>query len=178
MGAAIGKRVAIAVAAALVACAVGGCEQGSRADASQQAAVASNMVERGRYLAAIMDCAGCHNQGSFSPQPEQGLLQGGTVGFEVPQLGVFWPPNLTSHPTAGLGQWSEADIIRAVRTGVRPDGRQLAPAMPYMAYRHLSDEDARALAAYLKSLPPSDRKVPGPAQPQDAPGPYLTVKAP
>jgi mono/diheme cytochrome c family protein len=125
-----------------------------------------------------MDCAGCHNMGSFSPKPEAGHLQGGTVGFEVPGLGVFWPPNLTPHPNAGLGRWSEPESVAALKRGKRPDGRQLAPAMPWPAYAALTDGDARAIAAYLKSLPPSDRRVPNPTQPITASAPYLTVKAP
>ena len=139
---------------------------------------AASRIERGRYLVAIMDCAGCHNQGAFSPEPARGYLAGGTIGFEVPNMGVFYPPNLTPHPQAGLGAWSEADIVRALRTGERPDGRVLAPAMPWPAYSKLNDADVGAVAAYLKSLPPSPRKVPPPATPASAPAPYLTVRAP
>jgi mono/diheme cytochrome c family protein len=135
-------------------------------------------VGRGKYLAAIMDCAGCHNVGSFSPKPDEGYLQGGTIGFEVPGMGVFYPPNLTPHPDAGIGKWSEDDIVKAVRTGQRPDGRILAPAMPWHAYSHLTDEDAKALAAYLKTLRPSPHMVPGPSSKENAPQPYLTVAPP
>jgi cytochrome c553 len=53
-----------------------------------------------------------------------------------------------------LGNWSEDDIIKAVRTGERPDGRKLAPAMPWMHYAALTDEDARALAGFLRTLKP------------------------
>lgn len=148
----------------------------SAADGDEKAP--ANMIERGKHLVAIMDCAGCHNIGSFSPQPDRGFLEGGTIGFEVPGLGIFYPPNLTPHREAGLGAWSEGQIVAALRTGVRPDGRVLAPAMPWRAYANLGDEDARAVAAYLKSLPPSARKVPGPASAETAPAPYLTVKLP
>ncbi len=139
---------------------------------------APDTVERGRYLVSIMDCAGCHNTGAFSPAPEQGYLQGGTIGFEVPGQGVVYPPNLTPHPDAGLGRWSSAQIIAALRTGVRPDGRILATAMPWQGYAKVTDADAQAIVAYLKSLPPSDHRVPGPSAPEAAPAPYLTVKAP
>lgn len=177
------------IAILMAACAAAGCGQGGAggADAnaaeagaapSAQQAAAADAVARGRYLVAIMDCAGCHNKGSFSPKPEEGYLEGGAVGFEVPGLGVFWPPNLTPHPQAGLGAWSEADIVRALKTGTRPDGRQLSPAMPWPAYSKLSDADVRAVAAYLKSLPPSPNQVPAPAQPAQAKAPYMTVKAP
>jgi hypothetical protein len=105
-------------------------------------------------------------------------LGGGDVGFELPGLGIFYPPNLTSHET-GAGSWSEEEIIAAVTKGVRPDGRQLAPIMPYHAYSALTDEDARALARYLKSTAPVDNDVPGPVGAgEKAPLSYLTIKMP
>ena len=158
--------------------AAAGChsEQRDQASAAGKSGGESR-VERGRYLASIMDCAGCHNVGSFSPKPDEGYLQGGTIGFEVPGMGVFYPPNLTPHPQSGIGKFSEQDIVTAVRTGRLPDGRILAPAMPWHAYSHLTDDDAAALAAYLKSLPASPHVVPGPASKETAPQPYLTVTA-
>lgn len=149
--------------------AIGGCNGLATDKAPSQAEI----VERGRYLVRIMDCSGCH-----SPRPGEGSLSGGGLGFNVSGLGVFWPPNLTPHPTAGLGRWSEKDIVTALRTGKRPDGRELAPAMPWPAYAGLTDDDARAVAAFLKSLPASDNKVPAPTQAEQATAPYFTVKVP
>jgi mono/diheme cytochrome c family protein len=107
------------------------------------------------------------------------LSRGSEVGFQIPGLGIFYPPNLTSDRETGLGNWSEAEIVAAVRTGVRPDGRELAPAMPWRAYAALNDADAQALASYLKSLKPIANKVPDPVGPgQTPPGPYLTVVVP
>lgn len=159
---------------------VAGC---ARPDAEKQgnspaAADSADPVERGRYLVTIMDCSGCHNTGAFGPKPAEGYLAGGEVGFELPGMGVFYPPNLTPHPENGIGTWSEADIVKAIRTGARPDGRILAPVMPYNNYGKLTDADAAAIAAYLKSLPPSPHKSPAPAQPATAKNPYLTVKMP
>src|SRR4051794_17498853 len=135
---------------------------------------------RGEYLATIMDCGGCHTGGALAGQPDPGLhLAGSGIGFGIPGLGVFYPPNLTPDRETGLGTWSEAEIIRAIRTGVRPDGRVLAPVMPWHNYAALSDEDARALAGHLRSLRPVRNPTPPPAGPGEAPpAPYLTVVAP
>jgi mono/diheme cytochrome c family protein len=141
---------------------------------------AQDGLKRGEYFATIMDCTGCHTPGTFLGKPDmQRYLGGSEVGFQIPSLGVFWPPNLTPDPETGLGTWSESDIIKAVRTGVRPDGRQLVPVMPYHNYGKLTDGDAQALAGYLKSLKPVKNKVPGPTgATEKPPGPYLTVVMP
>ncbi len=98
-------------------------------------ALAQTQTQRGEYLATIMDCTGCHTPGTFLGKPDmQRYLGGSEVGFQIPGLGIFYPPNLTPDPETGLGKWSEADVIKAVRTGVRPDRRQLAPIMPYHFY--------------------------------------------
>lgn len=140
----------------------------------------SSSQPRGQYLAAIMDCGGCHTPGALTGAPDAArTLAGGDVGFQIPGLGTFWPPNLTPDPETGLGAWSAEDIMRAVRTGVRPDGRILAPAMPYHAYSALTDADAAALAKYLKSLAPIRNAVPALAGPDAAPAaPYMAVTVP
>ncbi|MGX5734486.1 c-type cytochrome [Bosea thiooxidans] len=137
-------------------------------------------LRRGEYLASIMDCGGCHTPGIFLGRPDaKRILAGSEVGFHIPGLGVFFPPNLTPDRETGLGSWSEADIVKAVREGTRPDGRTLAPAMPYKSYGRLSDADAFALAAYLKSLKPIPNRVPVIAGPSEkATGPYLSVVMP
>ena len=143
-------------------------------------ASAETQIERGAYLAHIMDCGGCHHTGAFTPQPNlETPLSGSDVGFEVPGMGFVYPPNLTPDEETGLGKWSDAEIITAFTTGVRPDGRQLAPMMPWMSYGHISAEDAAALVAYLRSLKPVKHKVPGPFAASDKPNaPYFTVVAP
>lgn len=143
-------------------------------------ASAETPVERGRYLAHIMDCGGCHNTGAFTPQPNlETPLAGSEIGFEVPGQGYVYPPNLTPDEETGLGKWSEADIIAAFTTGMRPDGRQLAPMMPWMSYAHINADDATALVAYLRSLTPVKHKVPGPFAAGEKPAaPYFTVIAP
>lgn len=148
--------------------------------AAPRAYAGADLLERGRYLAQIMDCGGCHTTGALAGQPDQArYLAGSQIGFSISGLGVFYPPNLTSDRETGLGSWTEEEIMTAVRTGVRPDGRILAPVMPYHAYAALTDDDALALAVYLKSLPPVTLKAPEPAgSEEDAVSPYLTMKLP
>ena len=149
------------------------------AGVSVLAGVADAQDDRGAYLARIMDCSGCHTPGALKGQPDMSRYLGGAdAGFEIPGLGVFYPPNLTSDAT-GAGAWSEDEIVTAVRTGVRPDGRELAPIMPYHSYSALTDEDARALARFLKATVPVRNDVPDPVGPgQRAQLPYLTLKLP
>jgi len=153
---------------------------GLAALATATPAAAETQVERGQYLAHIMDCGGCHHTGAFTPQPNlETPLAGSDIGFEMPGMGVFYPPNLTPDEETGLGKWSDAEIITAFTTGMRPDGRQLAPVMPWMSYGHINAEDASALVAYLRSLKPVKHKVPGPFAATDNPtAPYFTVAAP
>ena len=162
------KSARVGMAAGLVLAAVLGSAAGAQD------------MSRGEYLSRIMDCAGCHTPGALIGKPDQSRnLAGSDVGFHLPGLGYFYPPNLTSDGETGLGAWSEGDIVRAVRTGVRPDGRELAPVMPWHAYSALTDADAQALARYLKSLRPVRHAVPRPHGPDETPpGPYLTVVAP
>jgi mono/diheme cytochrome c family protein len=137
------------------------------------------LVERGKYLAQIMDCAGCHMPRGKDGAPilEAGL-SGGTIGFEIPGLGIFWPPNLTPDAT-GLGAWSGKDIERALRTGERPDGRALAPAMPWPSYAALSPEDMQALVAYLQALPKASSPTPEPVtDASKAAAPFYRVTIP
>jgi len=137
-------------------------------------------LERGRYLAAIMDCGGCHTPGAAMGKPDtKRALAGGDIGFAIPGIGTFYPPNLTSDRETGLGAWSAEEVDRAVRKGMRPDGRELAPAMPWRAYAAMTDADAAALAAYLKSLPAVQARTPGPFGPTEAPtAPHFTVQMP
>lgn len=113
------------------------------------------LVARGAYLAIVGDCAACHTaQGG---QPYAGGRALPTPFGEVPA------PNLTPDDATGLGSWSFEAFWRALHEGVGRDGRALYPAFPYTAYTKVSREDARALFAYLKSLPPVRNATPGPS---------------
>jgi mono/diheme cytochrome c family protein len=120
-------------------------------------------VARGKYLVAVIGCGDCHTAGYFFGKPDMPHALGGSdVGFEIPQLGVFVAPNLTSDAETGLGDWTKEQIVAALQTGKRPDGRELAPIMPWQDLASLTRDDAMAIAAYLKSLPPITNKVAGP----------------
>jgi len=136
-------------------------------------------VARGKYLVTLGGCQDCHTPGHFFGKPDMARALGGSeVGFEIPGLGTFYGPNLTPDKDTGLGKWTDAQIIAAVQTGVRPDGRMLAPPMPWRAFAALTKPDATALVAYLRSLPPVQNKVPGPFGPAETPTAFVMKVVP
>ena len=142
-------------------------------------AAADDEVERGKYLVTLGGCNDCHTPGSFLGKRDTTRVLGGSeVGFELPGLGVFHGPNLTPDRETGLGEWSKEEIVTAITTGVRPDGRHLAPIMPWRDFAHLTRADALAIAAYLQSLPPVRNKVPGPFGPTEAPTSFVMKVVP
>jgi mono/diheme cytochrome c family protein len=144
------------------------------------AAVAQQaQADRGKYLVAIAGCNDCHTPGYFFGKPEMDRYLGGSeVGFEIPGLGVFHGPNLTPDPETGLGNWNIGQIVTALQTGKRPDGRELAPIMPWRAFANLTKDDATAVAVFLKSLPPVKNKVPGPFGPNEKPTAFVMKVVP
>jgi mono/diheme cytochrome c family protein len=131
-------------------------------------------IARGKYLVTSGGCTDCHTPGHFFGKPDMTKYLGGSdVGFAIPGLGVFVGPNLTPDNDTGLGKWTEAQIVTAFTTGVLPDGRILAPAMPWRNYANLTKADALAIAAYLKSLPPVQNQVPGPFGPNQTPTSFV-----
>jgi mono/diheme cytochrome c family protein len=139
----------------------------------------AELIARGEYLATVMDCAGCHMpRGSDGVPIFEAGLSGGNIGFEIPGMGVYWPPNLTPSKT-GLGGWTDDQIATAITGGLRPDGRTLAPAMPWPAYAAMNETDRTALVAYLRSLPPIDTKRLDPIKSASAAtAPYYRVMLP
>jgi len=137
-------------------------------------------AERGAYLAQISDCGGCHTPGALTPEPDiSRMLAGNTIGFEMPGLGIFYPSNLTPDVETGLGSWTADEIAAAIRTGVRPDARELGSIMLWRAYAAYSDGDIADLVAYLRSLPAVSHEIPGPFGPGEVPpAPYLTFVFP
>jgi mono/diheme cytochrome c family protein len=123
----------------------------------------------GEYIATLTGGCGCH----FNR--ELGALAGGNE-FEGP-FGLAYSRNITPDPDTGIGAWSEQDIVQALRTGARPDGTQLVPAMPYRRFSVLSDKEALDVAAYLLSLEPVVNEVPAREVTSD-PEPFTPDPAP
>jgi hypothetical protein len=140
----------------------------------------NEQVTRGKYLVQLGGCTDCDTPGHFFGKPDMArYLAGSDMGFEVPGLGVFVGRNLTPDRDTGLGNWSKDEIITAIQTGVRPDGRILAPIMPWRAYAVLTKSDAAAVVEFLTSLPPVSNKVPGPFGPDDKPAIFrMTILPP
>ena len=146
---------------------------------SATAHAADPQVERGKYLVAIGGCTDCHTPGHFFGHPDMARFLGGSdVGFGIPGHGVFVGPNLTPDKETGLGNWTAQQIVTAITTGERPDGRMLAPAMPWRGLSALTKPDALAIAAFLKSLPPVSNKVPGPFGATDLPTVFVMSAQP
>ncbi len=131
----------------------------SRPASTQKVAVTPEKLARGRYLAEnVSVCFHCHSQPDmslFATPPKPGTLGGGglCMGPEMGFPGTMCMSNITPDAETGLGQWTDGEIIRAIREGVSRDGRALMPVMPYRLYREMSDEDVEALVAYLRTLP-------------------------
>lgn len=105
--------------------------------------------KRGEYLAQAGGCVGCHTEENKGAAPFAGGRALKT------SFGTFYGPNITPHPEAGIGRWSDADFVRAMRHGERPDGASYFPAFPYTSFTRITDEDLTHLWAYLRSLPPN-----------------------
>jgi mono/diheme cytochrome c family protein len=118
--------------------------------------LAQGDAKRGEYLAKAGGCLGCHTAEAKEASKDKPVPYAGGRELKTP-FGTFYGPNITPHPQAGIGRWSEADFIRAMREGRRPDGANYFPAFPYPSFTLISDADLRDLWAYLRSLPQSSQ---------------------
>jgi mono/diheme cytochrome c family protein len=105
-------------------------------------------VARGAYLAGAAGCDDCHTDRAHGGQPYAGGLALATP------FGNFYSPNITPDPQSGIGRWTDAQFLRALREGVRPDGANYFPVFPYPSFTGITDDDALAIKAYLFSLLP------------------------
>jgi mono/diheme cytochrome c family protein len=111
------------------------------------AALASaSLIARGEYLTNAADCVACHTV-------DGGQEFAGGRAFHLP-FGTLYTPNITPDKETGIGNWTDAQFLRAVHEGIAEDGSHLYPAFPYASYTYLTDEDVLAIKAYLFSLAP------------------------
>lgn len=171
--------------------------QGAACTRQPEGGVARTPVERGAYLAVIGGCHDCHTPKVFTeagPQPDgDRVLAGHPAQAPVPAVpagvltadgwaaltnahltawagpwGVSFAANLTPHAT-GLASWTAQDFIAAMRTGKHAGvGRPILPPMPWFNIARMSDDELKALFAYLQSLPAIDNPVPAPLPPPGA----------
>ena len=109
-------------------------------------------IERGRAVALASDCVACHTADASKPYA-------GGMAFDTP-FGRLYSTNITQDPVNGIGAFTDAEIVGSVRSGISRHGRRLYPAMPYTSYTGMSDDDALALVAYLRTIKPIDSKPP------------------
>jgi mono/diheme cytochrome c family protein len=125
----------------------------------------TDIVKYGEYLAGpVGHCMDCHTTYVMGQIDMAQLGRGGNV-YAKPFI-YDWAAvsaNITSHPTAGLGSWTDAEIKRAITEGISRDGRTLLPFMPYWLYKKMEPSDLDAVVAYLRTIPPL-----GPAAPPAA----------
>jgi mono/diheme cytochrome c family protein len=114
---------------------------------SAMSARADDLVAKGEYLVRAADCASCHTV------PGGKLFAGGRA-FVLPKMGTVYSPNITPDPATGIGNYSDDEWVKAIRTGVARGGKHLYPAMPYAEYAKMTRGDALAIKAYLFSLQP------------------------
>jgi hypothetical protein len=170
----------------------------------------TDAVKRGRYLATITGCHDCHTPKIPGPggvpaldtarllsgHPEnqpypnwtpEDLQRRSALALATPMLtawagpwGVSFAINLTPDKETGIGEWTEATFIQALRTGKhqgQPGGRAILPPMPWNDFKDATDEDLKALWAYLKSIPPVKNQVPLPVPPGQTAAPSMPAPA-
>jgi mono/diheme cytochrome c family protein len=152
-------------------------------------------AERGKYLAMAGGCGDCHSPKAFTaagPVPNTArLLSGYPSGAKLPEIpkgilgptqwgaittndmtawvgpwGVSFSYNLTPDPATGIGNWNEAFFIQTLRTGkFMGTSRDMLPPMPWQEIGKMTDDDLKAIFAYLRSLPPIGNEIPAPLPP-------------
>jgi hypothetical protein len=169
---------------------------GAAAPAAAATAPGAAAVERGKYLVTFGGCNDCHTPVKMTPEgpapdmsrmlsghprelamppapalpagPWVAVVAGSMTAWSGP-WGVSFTANLTPDPETGLGKWTEQDFVDTMRSGRHQGrGRQLLPPMPWQSLNGLTDQDLKAVFAYLKSIPAIQNRVPDPIAPAAA----------
>ena len=125
-------------------------------------AMMADPVKRGNYLVTIGHCMECHSPFEKGRVDYSKLGKGGRhiSPNEARGLPSSWKgvaiPNITSHRTAGIGAWTDAEIKRAITQGISRDGRKLQPPMAFDYYKRMTEADLNAIVAYLRTVPPQE----------------------
>jgi mono/diheme cytochrome c family protein len=153
-----GSAVGIGMAWAQGAAAPGGTPAGPAGGTPERAPSApaagpnagpdAQAVQRGERVYYAAGGCGCHTD-----YKHHGMTLAGGRGLKTP-FGTYFSTNLTPDPGTGLGRWSEADFVRAMREGVGPDGRQYFPVFPYTSFTRMTDADLHDLWAFLRAQTP------------------------
>ncbi len=120
-------------------------------------------IERGKYLVHhVTDCLDCHSTRDWTkysgPLMADSYGKGGEIFDESIGIpGKLYAKNITP---AGIGDWTDGELLRAFTCGVNKDGKALFPLMPYLSYNHLTQEDAYSIVAYIRTLKPIKNNVP------------------
>jgi mono/diheme cytochrome c family protein len=174
-------------------------EQATTQTASSQPAPSQSPVDRGRYLVTLGGCHDCHTPKKFGPAgPEPDMsraLSGNPATDKLPAIptgviapdkwgtiannhfaawvgpwGVSFSRNLTPDQSTGIGSWTEEMFIKTIRDGKHQgEGRALLPPMPWQMYAQMTDDDLKAIFAFLRSLPAIANAVPDPIPPEKLP---------
>jgi hypothetical protein len=186
----------MAIMTGLVVLVVVACTSGSARKNEEQPLTQEGLIKRGEYLVSAMGCDDCHTPKKMGPQgPEfdfdrrfgghpanerigkidTTVMQIGWVLFgmgltsSVGPWGLSYAANISSD-TTGLGMWTEEQFLRAIRKGLSKGlegNRPLLPPMPWFVYKNLTDQDLKAVFAFLKSTKPIKNVVPQPKQLKD-----------
>jgi hypothetical protein len=159
----------------------------AEAAVKSQTVPAVDAVERGKYLVTVAGCNDCHTpfkMGPNGPEPDMARMLAGhpqelqmplAPAYQGPWLwvgaatntafagpwGVSYASNLTPEPNTGLGIWTEELFIKALRTGRHwGQARPILPPMPWQNYARMTDDDLKAMYAYLRTIPPVANSVP------------------
>jgi mono/diheme cytochrome c family protein len=147
LSAALGGVLAL-VAGALVGMLIGVAPAGGASPTPAE-------IARGKYVFGATGGCGCHTEAGKPPKP----ANSGGRKYEGP-FGTVYSANITPDPKAGIGNWTDEQIVTAIRLGRRPNGERLVPVHPYTVFNGMAAEDLRVLVAFLRTVPPVNRPTP------------------
>jgi cytochrome c553 len=193
------------VTLAALAAVCGGGQAGrpdAAAGETSHAATTADAAQRGRYLVDVAACGDCHTpwkMGANGPEPDASMyLAGHPATLKMPDppkvsepwmwaaagtntafagpWGVSYAINITSDEETGIGLWSEQVFVNTLKTGKHMGvGRPILPPMPWQSYAKMTDDDLKALYAYLKTVPAKKNQAPeSVVAPPPAPAPAPT----